>query len=56
MIKHLEGEIFAWTYRKSKKDVFGKMIRVSMNMFHRVPNTDINSNCGDNITHESMLY
>jgi len=52
-------EIFAWTHRKFKQVlstkiylIWKKMIRVSMDMCHRVPNIDINECCGDNISHE----
>lgn len=55
-------EIFAWTHRKFLQVfkpmlslVFKKMIRVSMDMCHRVPNANINYCCGDNISHEYML-
>jgi len=52
MIKTLAFD-YAWTYRKSS--MFEKIIRASMNIFHRVPNESIDCNCGDNITHEKNV-
>lgn len=53
MSNNLNREKFVWTYRKS--NMFEKVIRASMNNFHRFPNKNINCNSGDNITHETML-
>ena len=44
---------YDWTYRKS--NTFEKIIRASMNIFHRVPNESIDCNSGDNITHEKNV-